>query len=409
MINTLYLSYDGMTDPLGQSQVIPYLEGLTKAGYNITLISFEKAERANRTSTIAQRLEKSNIDWKPLNYTKRPPVLSTLWDVYKLRKTVTALHKKKNFQLVHCRSYITALVGLWLKRKLKMPFVFDMRGFFADERLDGGIWTLESPIFKKVYEFFKKKEIEFFSEADHSISLTHNGANIIHSWEKIKNQPIPIAVIPCSVDTELFDAKNISEEAQEELRKELDISAKQQVLSYLGSIGTWYMLPEMMAFFKVLVEKQPNWVFFFITAEDPTMILEEAERQGVSPDHFRIKQAEREQVPLMLSLSDASLFFIKPVFSKKASSPTKQGEMMAMGIPLVCNREVGDTDYVVETYNAGFLTNDFSEAAYAEAVENLPKILALDKTEIRNGAIDFYALSKGVEKYRKVYETVLGK
>ncbi len=29
----LYISYDGMTDPLGQSQVLPYLKGLAKKGY----------------------------------------------------------------------------------------------------------------------------------------------------------------------------------------------------------------------------------------------------------------------------------------------------------------------------------------------------------------------------------------
>ena len=40
--NILYLSYDGMTDPLGQSQVLPYLIGLTKEGFTFHIISFEK-------------------------------------------------------------------------------------------------------------------------------------------------------------------------------------------------------------------------------------------------------------------------------------------------------------------------------------------------------------------------------
>ena len=41
----LYISYDGMTDPLGQSQVIPYLQGLTGKGYHFSLVSFEKKNR----------------------------------------------------------------------------------------------------------------------------------------------------------------------------------------------------------------------------------------------------------------------------------------------------------------------------------------------------------------------------
>ena len=69
-INVLYLSYDGMTDPLGQSQVIPYLQGLSNAGYSFTLVSFEKAERFEKNRTaIAALLKQSNIDWVPLPYT----------------------------------------------------------------------------------------------------------------------------------------------------------------------------------------------------------------------------------------------------------------------------------------------------------------------------------------------------
>ena len=43
MINTVYLSYDGLTDPLGQSQVLPYIIGIKQKGYNVTIISFEKS------------------------------------------------------------------------------------------------------------------------------------------------------------------------------------------------------------------------------------------------------------------------------------------------------------------------------------------------------------------------------
>ena len=41
----LYISYNGMLDPLGQSQVIPYLKELSRAGVHFTLLSFER-ERA---------------------------------------------------------------------------------------------------------------------------------------------------------------------------------------------------------------------------------------------------------------------------------------------------------------------------------------------------------------------------
>ena len=85
--NVLFISYDGMTDPLGQSQVIPYLQGLSRAGYSIFLLSCEKKEAFEQNrDNIQQLLDADNIKWIPLNYTKKPPVVSTLLDILKLKK-----------------------------------------------------------------------------------------------------------------------------------------------------------------------------------------------------------------------------------------------------------------------------------------------------------------------------------
>ncbi len=113
MKQVLYLSYDGMTDPLGQSQVLPYLIGLSQKGFRFTLISFEKPDRfAEEKGKIEALCRSYDIDWKPLIYTKKPPVISTLRDIRKMKKLARIQHREKNFQLVHCRSYISALVGL---------------------------------------------------------------------------------------------------------------------------------------------------------------------------------------------------------------------------------------------------------------------------------------------------------
>ena len=160
--SVLYLSYDGLTDPLGQSQILPYIEGLSKEGYTFTVVSFEKPNRFEKLERkIAARCEKSNIDWHPLSYTKNPPVLSTLYDIDKLKRKVDELHKQKSFKLIHCRSYIPCLVALRMKRKYQIPFIFDMRGFWADERVDGKIWNLQSPIYRSIYRFFKSRERAF--------------------------------------------------------------------------------------------------------------------------------------------------------------------------------------------------------------------------------------------------------
>src|ERR1700733_8371516 len=81
----LYISYDGMTDQLGQPQVIPYLAALSRRASAITILSVEKKERMTKGETmIRELLAKHGISWEYLLFSKRPPLLSKWYDQQKL-------------------------------------------------------------------------------------------------------------------------------------------------------------------------------------------------------------------------------------------------------------------------------------------------------------------------------------
>ena len=244
-----------------------------------------------------------------MKYTKYPPVFSTLLDVYKLSKSVNKL-KNKELDLIHCRSYITTLVALGFKNKYKVPFIFDMRGFYADERVDGKLWKKNKFPFNKIYNYFKKKEKEFLQFSDYTISLTKTGKKEIESW----NLPNPskIKVIPCCTEENLFQTKNI-----QNVRAELGFNKGDFIISYVGSIGTWYMLGEMLDFFKCLKTKNPKAKFFFITKDDPQLILEKAKSKDIDVSNIKIQPSSREMMPSYIGVSNFSIFFILPVFSKR--------------------------------------------------------------------------------------------
>jgi glycosyltransferase involved in cell wall biosynthesis len=402
----LYLSYDGMTDPLGQSQVLPYLLGLNKKGYSFTLISFEKKERFEKgKSAIETICQENGIHWHPLLYSKTPPILSTLKDLRTLKNKIKELYKANAFEIVHCRSYITALTGLWMKKKWGVKFIFDMRGFWADERIDGGLWNLKNPVFASIYRYFKGKEREFLVLSDHTITLTNAAKEEIASWDADRSFA-PVDVIPCCVDLTLFDPLSINASQAKAIKSQLHIDDGQKIISYIGSIGTWYLLEEMVDFFSSFLQVNTNAIFLFVTKDNEEEIRKVFESKNLPLTTIRIVSADRIQVPLYISISDYSIFFIKPAYSKKASSPTKQGEIMAMGIPVICNDQVGDTSIIVEKYDAGIVVKDFSKNAYTDYVKNLAGKV-FDKHAIRRGAKEFYSLDSGVEKYKAVYEKVI--
>ncbi len=407
IMKTLYFSYDGMTDNLGQSQVIPYLSGLSAKGYEITLFSFEKEERYEKgKKKIASLLQSNNITWKPLSYTKTPPIISTIKDVLKLRGEARKLAKTGEYKIVHCRGYITALVGLHLQRKFGLKFIFDMRAFYADERVDGNLWDTNKWIYKKVYDYFKRKEVEFLSNADYSITLTHKAKSIIHDWKNVEKQPVPIQVIPCCADLEHFKAEKVNDSLREKYRTKLGIKKDELVITYLGSIGTWYMMDEMLDFFKDLQKSRHSSRFLFITGDEPDQILKEASAKGIDEKSISIIYGQRDDVPTLLSLGQLSLFFIKPVFSKQGSSPTKHGEILGMGIPVICNAGVGDVDDIIETTQSGIVVKEFNTTGYQNAIRQIDEYLTKDKSVFRNAAEKVYSLKEGVENYTKVYKAI---
>ena len=393
-----------MTDPLGQSQVLPYLKGLSKLGYDFHLISYEKSDRYKQHKRHIQSIcDEDNIKWHPQYYAKNKGLKATLKQVRKLRKVAFYLNEKHHFDIVHCRSYISALAGLKMKQKFNSKFVFDMRGFWADERVDGGLWNLENKLFKTIYSFFKRKEKQFIANADYTISLTRNGKKEIESWETTP-QNTKIKVIPCCANLDLFDVRTIKNEDLIEAKNTINVTEDQFILGYVGSIGTWYMLPEMLDFFIELQKSKPNAIFLFVTGEPKENIEKEANSKGIRSEAIRVISVLHKDVPKMIALMNASVFFIRPTYSKKASSPTKQGEIMAMGVPLICNSDVGDTDEIVNKYHSGVVVNEFSVKSYQAALNQLGEF---DANAIIQGANDYFSLSEGVKKYASVYSEIL--
>lgn len=402
-----YVTYDGLTDPLGGSQILPYLRGLAGRGHRIEIVSCEKPGRLeNGRAAVEQACREAGIAWHPLAYHKRPPILSTLYDLDRLKRKVLQLDARDRFDIVHCRSYVPAMAGLALKRRRATKFLFDMRGFWADERVEGGLWPQTSAVFRAVYRRVKRLEAELLREADHVISLTDAGKRALLTWPVFQGRQPRITVIPCCVDFGHFPIPGEADRAA--ARARLGIGEAVPVAAYLGSIGTWYMLDEMLDFFRRYRAAHPDARFLFVTQDDPEPIRQEARRRGVPEDALTIAPASRDEVPRLMAAADIGLFFIKPVFSKTASSPTKMGEMLALGLPIMTNGPVGDVEAIVDATGTGAVVTRYDDRAYDEAITAVEAI-RLPREEIRARAFPWFDAGMGIERYDAVYRELAGR
>ena len=393
----LYLSYDGLTDALGQSQILPYLLGLEKIGHSFHIISFEKKEAfAQFQAIINQQIKGKNIRWHPLFYTKKPPVLSTLYDLKRMKKSAISLRKSHHFDAIHCRSYLPGLIALKLKKKFACPFIFDMRGFWADERVEGKIWNLRNPIFAMIYQYIKRKERTMLAQADTIVSLTNAGKVALNELYPDLALSSKISVIPCCVDQQLFNQENV-------LKTNHDLESLKKdkiILGYVGSLGTWYMLDEMLAFFKIQKLKNEKLHFLFLTKDAKELVHTKAKERQIAIEDITVLSVPYQEMPSYIHGIDYAIFFIRPSFSKLASSPIKQAEFMSMGIPIICNAGVGDTKEIVLQHNAGSVFDELSLTAFDEFNFN---DLSFEKEKTMNAATTIFSLQKGVEMYNTIY------
>jgi len=392
-LNVLYISYMGLLKPLGQSQVYRYIRKLSQ-DHCITLITYEDTddlEDTERFESLQKELEGAGIDWHPLTYHSSPTLVATLWDLLMGFSVAVRAIKEKNIDVVHTRSYVPSVLGLICKRLLGTKFVFDMRGFLADERVDGDIWEKESQLYRTVKWF----ETQFFENADVVVSLTDAGIDAIQDFEHVDTSSTTFEMIPTCVDTELFTPQ-------------IERRGEGFTLGYVGSVGTWYRFDDVLECFELLREIRPDAELLVLNKGDHEYIYDRVDEFDIDEERVEVTTVEHSEVPVEMNRMDAGIFFYTSTFSKKGTSPTKMGEFLACGIPCLSNAAVGDVESILEDNGVGIAIDTFETDEKRSAIKSLVE-LSMDPsiaTRCRSVAESYYSLDAGVEAYSDIYRQV---
>lgn len=398
-VRILYISYDGLMEPLGQSQVLQYLKKLA-TNHAITLVTFEKKadwRDVARRESLRAEVRQAGIRWIPLRYHQRPSLPATVFDVATGLAVCSYLVLRHKIQIVHARSYVAAVIALRLKRRLGTRFVFDMRGFWADERVDAGNW----PSTSRVYRAAKAFERRFLTSADVVVSLTRNGVRLMRQFPYLADRGPRFEVIPTCTNLELFRPP-----AEEKIVPRQP--GGPLTVGYVGTASGWYLFSSTLVAFNRIRQLRPGSRFLIINKGQHAFIREQLAQHGIPESCAEIRQAGHAQVPLEMHKMDVTVFFIKPVFSKKASAPTKLGEFLGCGVPCLTNGGVGDVEDVVEGERVGALVRDFEPATIERGVDELLRLL--DEPDLRTRCVaaarKHFALEDGVAAYDRIYRSL---
>jgi glycosyltransferase involved in cell wall biosynthesis len=398
----LFISYNGMLEPLGQTQVLPYLRELAKRGVKFTLLSFERdkaftVEGQHACDELKRELSQQGIEWHWLRYHQRPSLPATAYDVVGGIRYASDLVRRNRIEMVHARSHIPATIALALKRKFGIKMIFDVRGLMAEEYVDARHWPKDG----LRYRITKTVERRIFAATDAVVTLTERIWPIIKEWDGLKGREIHHAVVPCCVDLSLF---KFDEQQRARLRSELNLGNR-LTLVYSGSLDGWYLTEEMADFFASVVRKQNDAHLLWLTMGSRDRVRQLMSERGIKEDNFSIHSVAPKEMPSYLAAGDVGISFIKRCFSKLASSPTKNAEYLACGLPIVINSGIGDSDTLPAIVIDDFSDRNFDTAWTAiEAAVNDPDV----RSKARAAAEEAFDLeSVGAERYAHLYKSVL--
>jgi glycosyltransferase involved in cell wall biosynthesis len=272
----------------------------------------------------------------------------------------------------------------------------------AEEYRDANHWR-EGGI---PYRVTKSSERRILETTDAVVTLTNRIWPIIKDWRGLSGRKVHHEVIPCCVDLETF---KFNAEDRQRRRAELGLT-DQFTLVYSGSLDGWYLTDKMADFFATVVKRRPDAHLLWLTMGRRERVEALMSERGVGESNFSVHSVSSSEVPSYLSAADAGISFIKPCFSKIASSPTKNGEYLACGLPLILNAGIGDSDVLATEWNIGALVTEFTEENYSQAIDKIEQLSSAPnvREKARSVAKDLFDLeSVGGVKYAALYERVL--
>ena len=404
MRKILYISYDGLLDPLGASQILPYALNIASSSQYFHIISFEKKDRLDEGAReLGVLLKEKGIHWTPLLFSSRWKPISKIYDLIKMHFCCLIICMRHSIKIVHARSHLSAQVGLFLKIFFSAKLIFDFRGLWVDERVDKGGWDMSKSLHRIQFNLFKRIEKILLQKSDHIVVLTNAVVNEVYN---IASVPLSkVTVIPCCADYGHFQP--IDKEIIREARHKLDIPVESLVLGYLGSLGKIYLIDRLFRLLEIASHRDQEIHILIITKDLAELrnIINNSVKESLLP-FVHIASASRAEVPEKINLMNAMVSFTQPSYARISMSPTKIAECFAIGVPVVVNEGVGDVASDIKKVQGGLVVPDASDKSLEYILDNLDQIVGMGGIALRQSSHHFFSLEEAHILYQSVYSKI---
>ena len=153
-------------------------------------------------------------------------------------------------------------------------------------------------------------------------------------------------------------------------------------IGFLGTlVSGWFNLKLMHKFINVISKELPSYKFEIISSDTQDQIYSAFDKESLNIRDFNIdiSYVDRSELREKInSLSFLAMFYNANNICEIARSPTKIGEALACGLPIMINSGIGDVDQLVSKFNIGVVLESNSSDEIALKTQKLLDMISED-------------------------------
>jgi Glycosyl transferase 4-like domain len=418
--DVLYISFDGVLQPLPFSQVVRVVAAIARRGWRYHLLSVERPaelENLEVRAAVEETLREANVGWTRV---AAPSMGSSRLALEALARVVAkalAITRREGIALVHARGYQSAIVARALKRLRGIPYVFDARGYWIEERARPGEWFSTAAS----YAMGKWTEQVLFRGAEAVVTLTTLQALDVAAG-LFGPPPRVLEVIPTCADYDAFylrDSRPAKPGAgrggadaarpavPDGIRSQL---AGKVVIGVVGAFNATYFVDETLALARKAIERSAT-AHLLVLSSQIEQYGAALDAIGVPRGRYTLAAPTQWEMPEWLQWIDWGMLLVPEIAANRAKMPTKLAEFFATGVRPVffgCNSDVADW---VRRAGSGHVLSGLDEAGLdgaARVIVDSPASFELLRTACEITAPHF-SLTSGVERYHRLLATCLSR
>lgn len=253
---------------------------------------------------------------------------------------IAKFHKIK---IMHGQALYSTMHALRAREKLNVKVVFDVHGASPEENeMSGGHATRVQRL--------TGWEQHALQVADQRIFVSNKMNDFF--LKKYNFSTLQYALLPCCVHAEEF---HMSHEERKVKREQLGVKDKFVIL-YLGTLSVWQWPEAMFSLFSQIYKKQPDSLFYLLLPQgDHDRAKEFLNSENLPSDSYIIEEVPHDKVGSVIGIADVGLLLRKSHPVNYVASPTKFGEYMAAGVPIIATEGIGDTSDIITEENVGLI------------------------------------------------------